>query len=191
MLGRHPAPEACRWCMLVVVVEVVVMIVVAVAVDPARVHGRKLPVAACLTAFSLFFPPHPHRPWSKPLMVYDGVAPTSNPPRSSGDTNFAGVINAVRVVSRSISPQMSVNSISPAHPHADERAKSTKIPTRKLSPLLFMNRTGAWWVCGAGAGRARPATRARPPSLGRHHPGAADNTSTRRARQIGRSVPAQ
>ena len=91
--------------MLVVVVEVVVMIVVAVAVDPARVHGRKLPVAACLTAFSLFFPPHPHRPWSKPLMVYDGVAPTSDPPRSSGDTNFAGVINAVRVVSRSISPQ--------------------------------------------------------------------------------------
>ena len=36
---------------------------------------------------------HPLGPWSDPVMVYDGIAETSDPPRASGDTNFAGVIN--------------------------------------------------------------------------------------------------
>ena len=36
---------------------------------------------------------HPSGPWSEPVPVYSGVAETSDPPRSSGDTNFAGVIN--------------------------------------------------------------------------------------------------
>eukprot|EP01045_Picozoa_sp_COSAG04_P031119 COSAG04_NODE_5643_length_1542_cov_2.119889_1_plen_399_part_01 len=35
---------------------------------------------------------HPLGPYSEPVMVYDGVAQTSDPSRSSGDTNFAGVI---------------------------------------------------------------------------------------------------
>ena len=36
---------------------------------------------------------HPLGPWSEPVMVYSGVAETSDPPRASGDSNFAGVIN--------------------------------------------------------------------------------------------------